>query len=70
MGGDQWVDGGGTEDFLDGGGTDLHGGDKGPMGGSPPPLPPILDNPEGGENLFGKAGKTPFSGHRYNNVFI
>ena len=43
---------------------------QGSDGEEAPPIPPILDNPEGGENLFGKAGKTPFSGHRYNNVFI
>ena len=24
----------------------FHGGDKGPMGGSPPPHSPILDNPD------------------------
>ena len=32
---------GGSEDFLDGG-----GGDKGPMRGAPPPLPPKLGNPD------------------------
>ena len=37
--------GGGTENFLDGGGQAFMGGDKGPMGGGPPPSPPILGNP-------------------------
>ena len=38
--------GGGTQDFLDGG-AGLHGGDKGLMGGGPPPSPPIVGNPGG-----------------------
>ena len=36
---------GGTDNFHDGGGQAFMGGDKGPMGGGPPPSPPILGNP-------------------------
>ena len=46
MGGDLGLDGGGLP-ILEMGGTGPDGGgDRVPMGGGPPPSPPIADNPE------------------------
>ena len=44
-GGGPWAWWGGTQAFLDGGGQASMGGDKGPMGGGPPPSPPMSANP-------------------------